>query len=149
MRTINAKVTKEVQGIYNALMEKLEQDTIRAEANALDKLSHMCHTIAAARGWWSNKDGTALERNVGEAMALMHSEISEAMEGARKDLPAEHIPGFLAVEEELADAIVRILDFSAGAKLRIAEAFAAKMIYNMTREDHSMEVRAQAGGKDF
>ena len=60
------------------------------------------HDISVARGWWANSKGEPQDRNVGEMFALMHSEISEALEAARKDTPSTHIPGFTGVEEELA-----------------------------------------------
>ena len=49
------------------------------------------------------------DRNVGELLCLIHSEISEAMEGARKDLMDTHLTHRSMMEVELADAIIRIL----------------------------------------
>ena len=71
--------------------------------------------------------------NTGEKIALMHSELSEALEADRKNLDAEHIPGFTGVEEELADVIIRILDFAGHRQLRLGEALSAKIAYNLTR----------------
>lgn len=65
---------------------------------------------------------------------LIVSEIAEACEGDRKDLQSDHIKGFSMVEEELADAIIRIGDYAAARELRVAEAVVAKMIYNAGRE---------------
>ena len=63
--------------------------------------------IAIEKGWWKG------ERNDGELIALMHSELSEALEGLRHDNPpSDHIPQFSAVEEEMADVIIRIMDFA-------------------------------------
>lgn len=80
----------------------------------------------AAQGFWESD-------NTGEKIALMHSELSEALEADRKGLEAEHIPGFTGVEEELADVIIRILDFAGRHNLRLGEAISEKILYNLTR----------------
>jgi len=64
--------------------------------------------IAIDKGWWEG------ERNEGELIALMHSELSEALEAIRKgNPPDDKIPEFTGVEAELADVIIRIMDFAA------------------------------------
>ncbi len=45
-----------------------------------------CHEAAVKGGWWHDAEGKKKDRNVGELLCLIHSEISEAMEGARKGL---------------------------------------------------------------
>jgi hypothetical protein len=73
----------------------------------------------------------------------MHSELSEALEGFRKgNPPDEHIPEFTSVEVELADCVIRILDFAEGNNLRVVEAMFAKAEYNKTRSHRH-------GGKKF
>lgn len=68
------------------------------------------------------------------AIALMHSELSEALEAYRHgNPPSEHIPEFGAVEEELADVVIRVMDHAAARKLRVAEAVLAKIAYNVNR----------------
>ena len=71
--------------------------------------------------------------NTGEKIALMHSELSEALEADRKDLPSDHIEGFTGVEEELADTVIRILDFAGHHQLRLGEAIIAKLQFNLSR----------------
>lgn len=64
----------------------------------------------------------------------MHSELSEALEGLRHNNPAdEHLPDFTSVEVELADCIIRIMDFAALKGYRVGEAVIAKHLYNCTR----------------
>ncbi|HYT43597.1 MAG TPA: hypothetical protein VEP90_14760 [Methylomirabilota bacterium] len=89
------------------------------------------------------------EREVGTLLALIHSEISEALEGFRKDLWDDHLPYRKMAEVELADAIIRILDLADRCGYDIGSAIAQKHRYNMYREDHKPENRAKEGGKKF
>jgi NTP pyrophosphatase (non-canonical NTP hydrolase) len=83
---------------------------------------------ARDKGWWRD------ERNDGEAIALMHSELSEALEGLRAGNPSsDKIPDFTQVEEELADCIIRIMDMASGRGWRVAPALIAKLAYNSER----------------
>jgi len=94
----------------------------------IGKLQEKVHRIAVEHGWWDN------ERSVGEALMLIVTELSEAMEAYREGNPeSDKIPGYSKLEEELADAIIRILDFAGGNGFDIEEAIAAKMPYNETR----------------
>lgn len=64
----------------------------------------------------------------------MHSELSEALESLRHgNPPSDHIPEFSGVEEELADCIIRIMDYGLAKGHRVAEALAAKIAFNRTR----------------
>jgi len=100
--------------------------------------------------WWvSLETGEPIERNVGELLCLVHSEISEAMEGHRKNLMDDKLPHRSMLEVELADAVIRIFDISAGLGLDVGGAFREKLEYNLTREDHKREARLQANGKKY
>ena len=70
-------------------------------------------------GWYSNPEtGEPLEhRNVPEMFALMHSELSEALEHWRKDTMDDHLPDLLGLHVELADTAIRILDFAGYQRL--------------------------------
>lgn len=107
------------------------------------------HASSVSCHWWHEKDGTPKIHITGERINLMHSELSEATEGERKDLMSDKIEGFLNVEEELADALHRIFDYAKGRGLRLGEAYVAKGLYNLKREDHKIDVRHAEGGKQF
>lgn len=72
----------------------------------------------ANQKWWHDLvTGERLDRNVGEMCMLKVSELAEAMEGVRKNLQDEHLPEFTSEEVEIADAIIRALDYMAGRNL--------------------------------
>ena len=68
-----------------------------------------------------------------QAIALMHSELSEALEADRKDLKDNKLTHRSGLEVELADAIIRIKDFAGGKDLDIDGAIKEKLAYNTTR----------------
>lgn len=70
----------------------------------------------------------------GSLVAMIHGEVSEALEAERTGKVSDKIPSFTGVEEEMADVILRIMDYAGKHKLRIAEALVCKMMYNSTRE---------------
>ena len=68
-----------------------------------------------------------------QAIALMHSELSEALEADRKDLMDDKLTHRKGLEVELADAVIRIMDFSQGKDLDVGGAVIEKLNYNKTR----------------
>jgi NTP pyrophosphatase (non-canonical NTP hydrolase) len=99
--------------------------------------------------WHYTPEGERVERNKGEMLMLIVSEIAEAMEGERKDLMDDKLPHRKMVEVELADALIRIFDYAGAFGYDLQGAYEDKMEYNRTRIDHTYEHRAQAGGKKF
>ena len=113
----------------------------------------VCHALSKHSGWWQNPDGSPVDPNdpqgFGTKIALIHSEISEAMEGGRKNLMDSHLPSRKAEEVELADALIRIFDLAGARGLDLAGAMVEKLAYNQQRADHKLESRAGANGKVF
>lgn len=114
----------------------------------LNDYSAECH--AANQKWWHSIDtGERIERNKGELLCLIHSEISEAMEGERKGLMDDKLPHRRMAEVELADTLIRIFDYAGAFGYDLQGAYEEKMAFNAGREDHKHEARLRQGGKKW
>jgi NTP pyrophosphatase (non-canonical NTP hydrolase) len=129
-------------------------------------LAQDIHQNARDKGWWDNDDADFLDsagdwlagedvtrirgiaeklrnRNEGEMLALIHSEVSEVLEALRHgNPPDDKIPEFSGAEAELADIVIRCMDMAASRGWRLAEAIVAKHAMNKTRAHRH-------GGKKF
>lgn len=122
-------------------------------AEALNELRDEIHAHNITAGWWDDKDFGSLKEGpitkyvIPTKLCLSHSELSEAMEGFRKNLMDDKLPHRSMLEVELADTLIRILDVAGALKLDIGGAVVEKRAYNAVRPDHKKEAREAAGGK--
>ena len=71
----------------------------------LNEFAKKIHKQNRSMGWWSKP------RSKFTFLELFHSELSEAMEGHRKKLMDDHLPHYPMVQVELADFVIRVLDY--------------------------------------
>lgn len=95
-----------------------------------EKFNHKCgevHEGNKTRGFWEG------DQNVGEKIALMHCELSEALEAHRTDEMDSNLPDRPGIAVELADTIIRIMDFAGGYGIPLGHIIEEKLTYNATR----------------
>ena len=115
----------------------------------INELAKEVHENAKNHGFFDT------EKNIGEMLALIHSEVSEALECDRKDkyfnrlqLPLrnyEKLPDLTfqvqfandvkdTFEDELADIMIRVMDLAAFKGVNLEQHIKAKMRFNALRE---------------
>lgn len=123
----------------------MKNDDIKNSVNEMTKMIRRLNDK-----WWVDiETGKPLKRNNGELIALIHSELSEALEADRKNLYDDKLPHRWGVEVELADAVIRIFDMAGGLGLDLGGAIVEKLLYNAERADHKIENRRKENGKKY
>ena len=141
--------------------EQADQEERLAFVHAFNQQQRLVHLTAINKGWWDNSEEykTAIsiikehvtnkedrnqaldalahldKRNDGEMLCLMHTELSEALDALRHGNPADDkVPEYDSLTVELADVLIRVMDFAEFYNLPLAEAVVAKMEMNRGRE---------------
>lgn len=94
---------------------------IRRQSAEINKLSKECYEITKAKGFYDTP------RETGTVLALIHSEVSEALEADRKG----DTEGFI---EELADICIRVFTLCGEIGIDLDQAIRDKMEKNKLRE---------------
>lgn len=66
-------------------------------------------------------------------VALIHSEVSEILEAIRVPIPDKHLPHLSSEEVELADVMIRVMEYAGQQGINLGRAIEEKMAYNRTR----------------
>lgn len=126
---------------FEATMNTVERvGAVRERVPDIKKLMECCHEQSSVNGWHDppREDGTVI--------ALIHSELSEALEDLREDRTGYYVRSSddkpIGLATELADAIIRIMDYAEDRGIPLHVAFADKFRYNEKRE-------YRHGGKEF
>ena len=115
--------------------------------DGVNELAQEIHKRNIEKGFYED------EKNIGEMLCLIHSEVSEALEADRKDnyckVNAKSLGGWIddedfkqhysveakyTFEEEMADIFIRVLDMCAFKGIDIENHVKCKMRYNNFRE---------------
>jgi len=136
----NTKLLKEMA--FQQAFEEMQRDA--AEINKKngftreDELAAEFASYGLQSGRLSEIPSAIRNARAGLKLMLIVSEIGEALEAVRKNLgPDDHIPQFSAEEAEIADAVIRLMNYATDRKLRLAEALIEKNEYNRNRPDHT------------
>lgn len=130
----------------------MDWDAIKKEiARGFRAVQGHSHRLSVDAGWWDGilGDPQKVYDMVPTKLCLIHSEVSEAMEGHRKGLQDDKLPHHPMIGVELADAVIRIGDLAGALNIDLGPIIAEKMEFNANRPDHRRENRAKEGGKKY
>lgn len=109
-----------------------DNDNVKKDTRmTFEQMLQQSHGISLDKGFWAQGN----KRNKAEMIALMHSELSELLEAVRLPgtIKSNKIPNYTEEAEELADVIIRALDYAGGWGIDVQGAIEAKLNYNAKR----------------
>lgn len=118
----------------------------KLSALVLDELCKTTHTNNVKAGWWDQKDNPLV---VPTKLALIASEVSEALEGHRRGLKDDKLTQYDMIAVELADVLIRVFDLAGFLNIPIGTIIAEKEAFNASRADHKPENRNAKNGKKY
>jgi NTP pyrophosphatase (non-canonical NTP hydrolase) len=135
---------------YLRLATTVNEVVLNTKQNTMiNELAKQIHKNAIDKGFFEK------EKNIGEMLCLIHSEVSEALEADRNDKHCavsilgvngwvdndyfkvafkNHVKG--TFEEEMADIIIRVLDLCAFLEIDIEQFIKCKTRFNSLREKY-------------
>jgi NTP pyrophosphatase (non-canonical NTP hydrolase) len=111
------------------------------DAFTISRVAHEVHRVNVDNGWWRERDEIAVLHPNGKhqvtlaALALVVSEVAEAMEAVRKHDPTTWADTKTkdTFARELAGATLRIMDLAAWTGVDLGEAIRAELEANKAR----------------
>lgn len=137
----------EAEGAHEDLQMRSQAALISVKpafCGMLGSLAGILETWFSHQGFWSPEAvGTNPIQQRQIKIGLMHTELSEMFEGLRgiklldgqiEEYPMDnHCPELTSEEAEAADVLVRLLDYCGHYRIDLGDAFATKMLYNLSR----------------
>lgn len=136
---MNLDATEKSHALNNAILRTAD---LTLASNFIHRINQHFYTDI-------NTGTPLLHVNPAEKICLMHSELSEMLEGVRKNTMDDHLKHRRTEEVEAADLLIRLLDYCGWRGLDLAAATREKLKYNATRFDHTDEARRATNGKKF
>ena len=121
-------------------------DNVLREGRAtLNEITHAAHANSMDKGFWDDQklavnatrlDRERVQRTIPEKLALIHTEVSEALEDYRDGvmvttMDAKGKP--VGFPSELADIVIRVMDVCGGLGIDLDEEIRLKVAYNRRR----------------
>lgn len=118
-------------------------------ADIAGEIRRMCLIVSMLNSLWEIDihTGEPIEPDYPEMLMLTVSELSEALEGHRKDCQDDHLPSHKMFDVEIADAVIRLFHIAARKGIDLGPLIVEKCLYNVARPDHQYAARIAKGGK--